>query len=178
VSSGARRSSHARTVSCVKLKLRVRNISATIRGLSLYCRRHSTTSTAMSMGTCRWGFHAQTAGFFDVLASGSAYDQAVGTGSHTCPVMTPLLCFVVDALLHVDRSRGVGKQVFGDRPSTLANFVAAAPGNRVSSSSGTVNPVKLRTAKKRKRIAVLPCILQFSSLTRAWRPYFCPHEER
>ncbi len=75
------------------------------------------------------GFHAQTAGFFDALASGSAYDQAAGIGSHTCQSMTALVYFVLDALLHVDQSRGVGKQVFGDRRVALADRVAVVHGN-------------------------------------------------
>jgi hypothetical protein len=43
--------------------------------------------------------------------------------------MTALVCFVLDALLHVDRSRGVGKQVFGDRRVDYADRVAVVHGN-------------------------------------------------
>ena len=46
-----------------------------------------------------------------------------------CQIMTALVCFVLDALLHVDQSRGVGKQVFGDRRVALADRVAVVHGN-------------------------------------------------
>ena len=130
------------------------------------------------VATPKLGFHAQTADFFDALASGSANDQAAGIGSHMCQVMTPLACFVVDALTHVDRSRGVGKQVFGDRPSAPANFVAAAPGNpygkpcRYGASYGNSDSGVFRTcssaacASRQTTIANPPTC----SVTRSWRP--------
>ncbi len=92
-------------------------------------RNASKLPTGVAKGGASRGFHAQTAGFFDALASGCAYDQAAGISSHTCHIMTPLGCFVLDALLHVDQSRGVGKQVFGDRRVALADQVAVVHEN-------------------------------------------------
>ncbi len=51
VSRGAKRSSHTGAVSWVKVKPRVRNISATLRRLSLYCKRPGTTSCQSSGDT-------------------------------------------------------------------------------------------------------------------------------
>jgi len=55
--------------------------------------------------------------------------HAASTGGHRLPhmpVMTSLLRFVVDALLHVDRSRGGGKKCLatGERQASLLSLFA------------------------------------------------------